>query len=119
MKTRYLAVSLLALFGVAACAPMDRMHATLDMAEQHLGGEPKPYYEGQLKTLEKIGPMTSLQFLDGKIFDVSKAPAGLSTGDTIRIYQVNDNYEAHLWHRAEKEVPSPEANALAPAISTK
>ena len=116
MKTRYIAFALWVVFGAAGCAHMD---AKLDMAEQHLGSEPKPFYEGQLKYARKIGPMTSLAFTDGQIIDVSIAPAGLSEGDTVRIYQTDNNYEAHLWHSAKPELPSAETNTLAPALPSK
>ncbi len=94
------------------------MHAELDKAEQHIGSAPTPFYEGKLVDAQRFGPMTSLQFSDGKIFDVSKAPSGLSEGDIVRIYKADDAYEAHLWHSAEPDLPSAESNALAPAIKT-
>jgi len=98
------------------CASLDHVHAKMDMMEQHLTSASKPVYEGQLQSLQKIGPMTALQFSDGQLFDVAKAPAGLNSGDTVRIYQVDKEYEAHLWHSAKPDV-SAEASALAPALS--
>ncbi len=98
---------------------MDKMHAQLDMAEQHLGSAKKPFYEGTLISLQKIGPMTSLQFADGQVIDVAKAPAGLSSGDIVRVYPDEHDYEAHLWRHARQVLPSAEANALAPAVPSK
>src|SRR5262245_2987916 len=81
MKRAYLSWSTLVSLGTSGCSHIDKMHAKLDMAEQHMGSEKTPLYEGKLASSRKIGSMTSLQFSDGQMFDVSNAPAGLSVGD--------------------------------------
>src|ERR1017187_844910 len=96
MRTPYLLFSL-ACLGMAGCASMDQLSAKLDMTEQHLGREVKPVYEGQLKSAARFGAMTSLQFSDGQIFEVSAAPKGLAAGDTVRLDQTDKGYVAHIW----------------------
>jgi len=118
MRTRNYSLVLLVALAAAGCAHIDMMHAKLDMAEQHLGS-PKPFYEGRLTSWHRFGPMTSLQFADGQLFDVAKAPAGLAEGDIVRVFKTDHDYEAHLWRSAEPELPSPETNTLAPAIRSK
>src|SRR5947209_7484333 len=107
MKTSNLFFVLLVSFGCTGCAHLEKFDAKLDMAAEHLSGAKKPFYEGQLRASQQIGPMTSLQFADGRIIDVSEAPAGLEFGDTVRVYRTDDGYIAHLWHSAAEEPPSP------------
>jgi len=104
------------LLGLVGCADLDRIGTKIDMAAEHVGPGGKPIYEGQLKSVESVGAMTSLAFTDGKMMDVNVAPARLVPGDVVRIFQTDKGYEAHLWHSAEGALPSPETNAIAPAV---
>ncbi len=113
LKAFSLAVAVL---GTTGCAGLDRVGTKLDMSVQRLGTA-KPTYEGQLRSVKRVGAMTSLQFTDGKIMDVSKAPAALLSGDVVRVYKTDDIYVAHLWRSAET-MANAEANTLAPLIPT-
>jgi len=117
MKISKMVLISAAFIAAAGCAGLDKMGAKMDMAEQHMGSDATFYYEGKLKSVHQIGPMTSLQFADGETIDVSKAPAGLSAGDIVRVYQTEKGDQAHLWRSAAKEVPSAEENALAPVVT--
>ena len=89
-------LSLCAIFGSSACASLDKMDRKVDMAAGHLGSQ-KPMYEGRLTSSRVVGPMTALQFADGKSFDVDQAPSALFPGDILRIYKNDKGLEAHLW----------------------
>src|ERR1035437_4635601 len=106
------AASYVGLFCLLAsgCASMDRISTKLDMASEHMMPQ-KPFYEGQLRAVRAVGAMTSLQFMDGKIFEVRTAPPGLVPGDIVRLYKAETEYTAHLWRDAES-IPSPEANEI-------
>jgi hypothetical protein len=95
--------ALLAALGITGCAGMDRMGSKLDMVSGHLEDSRKPDYEGRLEAARTIGSMTSIQFADGRFFDVLSAPAALHPGDIVRIYKVSDGYEARLWHATENQ----------------
>ena len=103
------------LSGFTGCASIDRFGTKLDMGVQRMGSA-KPVYEGQLRSVKTVGAMTSLQFTDGKIMDVSKAPAALLSGDVVRVYKIDNGFAAHLWRSAEDMSNSAEANTLAPLI---
>ncbi len=57
--------------------------------------------KGRLKSSQAVGALVSLWFADGKQFEVSKAPSKLVPGDVVRIYKVENGYEAHLWKASE------------------
>ena len=111
------AVTVMSVFCLLAggCATIDRFNTKLDMASEHMLPQ-KSVYEGQLAVVLAVGSMMSLQFIDGKVFEVRSGPPGLVRGDIVRLTKVGNEYEAHLW-RAAESVPSPEANALAPLIT--
>lgn len=71
----------------------------MDMAATHIAEKEPLTYEGKLNSLETFGPMTALQFSDGKMFDVVDAPEGLMHGDVVRIYNTDKGLVAHLWQR--------------------
>ena len=96
----------------AGCGTLDKMDRKMDMASEHMGSD-KPVYEGTLSSSKAVGALTSLEFTDGKLFEVAKAPSALTPGDVIRIYKTDTGYEAHLW----KASPTPTMPAATPPTS--
>jgi hypothetical protein len=103
------------LVGLTGCSNMDRIGTKMDMEVQRFGSD-KPLYEGHVRSVASVGAMTSIQFTDGKIFEVRQAPEKLVPDDLVRIYEGEDGYVAHLWRSAESDLPSAETNTLAPAV---
>jgi len=101
----------LAFLAVSGCANVDRK---MDLASEHISTR-KPMYEGRLVSSKVVGALTSLQFADGQLFGVSKAPSQLIPGDIIRIYQTESGYEAHLWHASKEPAVPP---GVIPSTST-
>jgi len=90
------------------CASWDRMTGKLDMADARIEETSPPEYEGRLRAVAKIGSMTSLEFEDGKYFDVSQATPGLQAGDLVRIFKSKDGLQARLWQPAQAPALNPE-----------
>jgi len=100
------------LWSVAGCSGVDRMDRKIDMAAEHIASD-KPVYEGRLTSSQVVGPMVSLQFADGQIYEVAQTPATFVPGDIVRIYKTDKGYEAHLW-KASKDQVLPTGSGLAP-----
>jgi len=101
------AALILALLSTAGCAGLNRMDRKIDMASEHVTSD-NSIYEGTLVSSKRVGALVSMQFVDGQLFEVSKAPVALAPGDIIRIYKIENGYEAHLWKAStEKIVPTP------------
>jgi len=99
------------MLGAVGCSNFDPVNTKLDMAAERVDEPGKPIYEGPLESMSRVGSMVSLQFADGKMFDVAEAPTGIVRDDIIRIYaRKNGGYEAHLWHRG----PGPLVNSENP-----
>jgi len=92
------------LIGATGCASVDRASGKLDMAGAHIGEYSHPEYEGRIEAVKRIGSMTSIQFDGGRYYDVESASPGLVPGDTVRIYKIENGFEAHLW----KAAPTPD-----------
>lgn len=101
MLLHYTLLSLILLIGLTACSSIDRMSTKLDMAAGHWSEPGHAIAEGQIQELRRVAAMTSIQLTNGAIYDVADAPAGLVTGDVIRIYQTPAGLEAHMWRPAE------------------
>jgi hypothetical protein len=93
------------MIGAAGCASVDRIGTKLDMQAEKLKESGQPIYEGNLETSKRVGGLTSMQFADGKFFEVTNAPAGLVRGDVVRIYETEKGYEAHLRRSYESQIP--------------
>jgi hypothetical protein len=85
--------------GFTGCAHIDHFGGNMDMAVSRLTEKTPHEYEGRLDSAQQVGPMVALQFIGGTYYDVVEAPPGLSHGDIVRIYKVENGYKAHLWKR--------------------
>jgi hypothetical protein len=85
--------------GTVGCSSVQKLSSHMDMAITHIAEGHHPEFEGRLSSLEKVGPMISMQFSNGQTFDVVEAPEGLLRGDVVRLYDTEKGLVAHLWHR--------------------
>lgn len=95
---------IVALMGLTGCSGLDHMERKLDMASERLESS-RPEYEGTVSSAKRIGAMTALQFMDGKLYDVSDCPAHLVSGDIVRVYKTENGYDAHLWKSRDNHIP--------------
>jgi hypothetical protein len=90
---------IMAAFGGFTGCSLTTLESRMDMAVTRMAESKKPEFEGRLIAIREVGAMFSLQFADGRLWNIDEAPQGLQAGDIVRIYKTYKGYRAHLWER--------------------
>src|ERR1700683_1550899 len=101
MKMSFCVVSLGTCLALIGCSNLDRMGSKMDMVMRDKEASGRMAYEGQLEASRRVGDMVALQFKDGQCFDVLRVLGALYPGDTVRVYETSNGYEAHLWRSTQ------------------